>query len=94
MADNERLRYAYQAVAQYNNRNAGHVCYGVTKDACRTRAGTRTSMSIAVRRVRVTPEHYTEIAKASIDADSLTHRIWSIRATATELAEAILKRRK
>jgi hypothetical protein len=68
-------RYAYQAVAQYDNRDAGHVCYGATKDEARAHARERTQMSIVVRRVRVTPDHYAAIAAGSPEADSLTYRI-------------------
>jgi hypothetical protein len=68
-------RYAYQAIGWIDNRAAGHVVYGTTKEECRARARRRTTVSIIVHRVRVTSEHYDQIAAGAADSDSLAHRI-------------------
>lgn len=40
----------WAAIAQYSGRDAGHVCYGHTKDEARAKARLQTTMSVVVRR--------------------------------------------
>lgn len=46
----------YAAIAQYGNRDAGHVCYARTKDEARTKATTHTTMTVVIRRELATPD--------------------------------------
>jgi hypothetical protein len=54
-------RYAWEAIAQHDNRDAGFVCSGTTDARCRQLAAARTKKSVRVRRILATPEHYALI---------------------------------
>ena len=57
------MKYLYAAIAQYDNRDAGHVCYGRTKDEARTKARQRTTMSVVIRRERASHEHIATLTR-------------------------------
>jgi hypothetical protein len=49
-------KHVYAAIAQYSGKDAGHVCYGLTRDEAREKARARTTMTVVVRREAITPE--------------------------------------
>lgn len=49
-----QTRNIYAAIAQHSGRDAGHICYGRTKEAARATASARTTMTFVVRRERAT----------------------------------------
>ena len=51
--DAMKTHYIYAAIAQYGGRDAGHVCYGRTRDEARHGAR-RSQMSVVIRRERAT----------------------------------------
>jgi hypothetical protein len=59
-----RKRVIYAAIAQHGGRDAGHVCYGRTKDEARLLARDRTTMSIVVRRELVSAEGLAQLVAA------------------------------
>lgn len=56
------MKYVYVAIAQFNGKNAGFVCFAMTKDSARDKTRGN-QMSIKVKRVMVSPEVYEEIRK-------------------------------
>jgi hypothetical protein len=60
------MRYIYQAVAQYDGKDAGAIkgADARTKDQCRALARKLTRMTVAVRRVRVSQEQYDQAASS------------------------------
>lgn len=55
------MKAIYQAVAQFNGRDAGHVAWGATKAACRAAVSAKRpapQLSCRYTRVLVTPEQY------------------------------------
>lgn len=53
-ASRATTRTIYAAIAQYSGRDAGHVCYGRTRDEAREKASHQTTMSVVIRRERAT----------------------------------------
>ena len=63
------MRYAYEAIAQFSGKPAGHVCYGRTKEECYRRAHRVTSMTVRVRRCLVTFLHAQMLTAVAPGAD-------------------------
>jgi hypothetical protein len=47
-------RTLWAAIARMDGKDAGHVCYGLTKDECRAKARQQTTVSFVIRRGRAT----------------------------------------
>ena len=48
--------HVWAAIAQFNGKDAGHVCYGRTRAEARAKARARTTTSVIIRRETMTAE--------------------------------------
>ena len=48
--------HVWVAIAQFSGKDAGHVCYGRSREDARQKAGTMTTMSVVIRRETMTAE--------------------------------------